>query len=177
VITAAAAVVLYLLIMKVPVFYEIAGVRFEGAFALFGNSGEVDGSTRVRLQMIEAAWEGWLDSPLWGHGFDSFKYYNARSVTGHLYYSHNNFVELLYNQGIIGFVAYYFMYGYILIKALKYKGRSLSKGFALAVVVSLMPFEYFAVTYSATPIQIMIFFAYLKMREVTEGQECDKIGD
>lgn len=175
VITAVAVVALYLLIMKVPMFYDIIGVRFEEFFAVFGiGEQEVDSSTRLRMQMIDAAWNGWLDSPIWGHGFDSFKYYNARSVTGHMYYSHNNFVELLYNQGIIGFVTYYFMYGYVLVKALKRKGRSLSKGFAIAVIVSLLAFEYFGVTYSSISIQIMLFFAYLKIMEATNEQKRDK---
>ena len=176
-IVVVAAIALYWLIMKVPVFYEIIGIRFEEFFALFGmGEQEVDGSTRLRMQMIDAAWDGWLDSPLWGHGFDSFKYYNARSVTGHMYYSHNNFVELLYNQGIIGFVAYYFIYGYILVKALKHKGRSLSKGFAIAVIVSLLAFEYFGITYSVTPAQFMLFFAYYQIMNLSsKGSENERL--
>ena len=66
------------------------------------------------------------------------------------------------------------MYGYILVKALKHKGRSLSKGFAIAVIVSLLAFEYFGITYSVTPAQIMLFFAYLKMEEATNEQKRDK---
>lgn len=157
-IIAAIIIAVYLLIMKVPYFYDMIGYRFDGFFALFDDSADVDGSTQIRMKMIEAAWAKWKESPLWGYGFDSFKYYNKEYVTGHQYYSHNNFTELLYNQGLIGFLGYYSFYAFLIYKALKTKTTSIYKGFALAIVVSLLAFEYFGVTYSITPAQILLFF-------------------
>ena len=101
------ALIVYLLIMNVPVLYESIGNRFDSFFALFGDRDNADGSALNREKMIAAAIDEWIKSPVWGYGFDSFKYYNASNVTGRLYYSHNNYCELLYNQGLVGFVAYY----------------------------------------------------------------------
>lgn len=161
-VTFAAVIAVYLLIMKVSFFYEVIGYRFESFFQLF-NGGVTDGSTEKRMMMIEAAWERWQKSPLWGYGFDSFKYYNATNVTGHQYYSHNNFVELLYNQGLLGFVAYYSFYAYLFYKACRIND-TLSKGFGLGIVVSLLFFEYFGITYSVTPAQFMLFLGFTNLK-------------
>lgn len=118
-IIAIIALCIYFAIMKIPYFYETIGYRFEGAFGLVDSNYTVDSSTEKREEMIVAAFEQWLKSPLWGYGFDSFKYYNASSVTGHTYYSHNNFAELLYNEGVIGFITYYSFYYYLLKMGMK----------------------------------------------------------
>lgn len=153
------AVGMYFIIMKVPFIYESVGHRFEELFALFDGSGKADNSSVLRAQMIEGGLKKWLESPIWGYGFDSFKYYNKASLTGHFYYSHNNLVELLYNQGLIGFVAYYSFYAYLLAEALKIKEKSINKGFAIAAVIMLLISEIGAITYSTTPTQFMLFFA------------------
>lgn len=153
---------LYQLIMNVPFFYDAIGHRFEGFFGLFSETQKADGSSMIRKRMIEAAMKKWPESPFWGHGFDSFKYYNV-SVTGHDYYSHNNFLELLYNQGLIGFVAYYSFYVYLFCKAIKLPKRSLSRGFVMAVLATILAFEIVEVTYSISPVQFMLFFAYYQV--------------
>ncbi len=163
------AVALYYLIMKVPFFYESIGSRFDSFFGAAG--AEEDTSAILRQQMTEAAWDKWPESPIWGHGFDSFKYYNAEHVTGKMFYSHNNFLELLYNQGLIGFIAYYSLYVYLFVKAWKMKGAPLKKGFVLATIVSLLCFEYFGITYSITPAQTMLFFCVLCARGGSESDE------
>lgn len=160
----AVVLLVYQVIMKVPFFYESIGQRFEGAFALFDDSYSMDGSTRVRKKMIEAALERWPESPLWGFGFDSFKYYNRNEVSGHFYYSHNNFTELLYNQGIIGFAGYYGFYVWLLRSTMKKGVSSLNRGFVVGAVLSLLAFEYFGITYSVTPAQFLLFFCYYRLK-------------
>ena len=158
---------LYQIVMKVPAVYETIGYRFEGFFAMFSDQYEFDSSTLKRNLMIERGFEKWLDSPLWGHGFDSFKYFNASSVTGHLYYSHNNYVELLYNQGVVGFVTYYGFYVYMFIMQRRLK-NSLEKGFIIGTLGSVLAFECFGITYSVLPIQIMICIAYMRCNYQSE---------
>ena len=164
IIVAVIFVILYKLIMEVPEIYERIGYRFEGFFGLFNDEYEVDSSTGKRVEMIQAAWKQWKSKPLFGYGFDSFKYYNAREVTGHFYYSHNNYVELLYNQGLVGLVGYYSFYAALFVKAMKEKRNTLVAGFAIATVISLLFFDYWGIAYSVTPIQIMLFLAYKKLQ-------------
>ena len=78
--------------------YDISG-RFSGMFNAI-SSGDGDESTSLRISFIKVGFEGFLNSPIFGHGQDAFAFYNY-------YYSHNNYIEILFNLGIIGFVLYY----------------------------------------------------------------------
>ena len=150
-------VIIWNLIMNVPVFYEIIGSRMESFFAfLSGDISHADGSSKIRSQMIEMGMQKWLSSPIWGYGFDSFKYYN-QAITGHFYYSHNNFVELLYNTGIIGFILYYWYYAKLGFIAWQAKDSvSLNvRAFIVAMVVSMLCYEYGAINYTSTATMIM----------------------
>ena len=48
-----------------------------------------------RLQIWKEAWDGFLDSPIWGHGLSTFLYY-----TGTLF-PHNFVLQLLYDGGLL----------------------------------------------------------------------------
>lgn len=80
--------------------------RFEGLFAVItGNKGNVAGDEN-RVQFIEVGIKHFLKSPILGNGF-----YYSNYLFGT--YTHNNYIELLLNNGIIGFVAYYSIYLYL----------------------------------------------------------------
>ncbi len=53
-------------------------------------AGFEQGSTAERIYFIVNGWQGFLQSPLWGHGYQSFAMKFER-------YSHNNYIEMLYN--------------------------------------------------------------------------------
>lgn len=59
-------------------------------------------SISLRLEMIHYGAVEWLKNPLLGQGIRAFEKYSNFG-----YYSHNNYVEILYNFGIIGFVLFY----------------------------------------------------------------------
>lgn len=66
----------------------------------FEGGGEA--SADDRAMYISVAPALFLDAPLFGHGFDRFK-----DVSGMGVYSHNNFIEILVNQGVFGVLVYY----------------------------------------------------------------------
>ncbi|MCM1141145.1 MAG: O-antigen ligase family protein [Muribaculum sp.] len=139
--------IIFYAIFNIPLLYDLIGKRFEGLFSLLtGNAAQVSGDD-MRRRMITMAYEGWLQSPFFGHGIDSFKAYNL-ATTGHHYYAHNNYLELLYDVGIIGFAIYYWIYFYI-IKNLAKLPESLYKykilGFGL--LLELMIFDFGGVSY------------------------------
>ena len=172
-----AVAVVYYLIMNVPAFYAVIGERMESLFSFFLTGSSISGSSaEQRADMINIGLRKWLESPIWGYGFDSFKYYN-RSMTGHFYYSHNNFVELLYNLGIIGFVIYYWYYWKLFNIVWKEKSNYTSevRAFVIGLVLSMLVFEYGAVNYSATATHIMFFFACTMLKETNcERGEIDE---
>jgi O-antigen ligase len=61
-----------------------------------------DSSYRVRADMIETGLQLWQKSPIFGNGTDSF-----RGLGGFDTYSHNNYVELLCDLGILGVLLFY----------------------------------------------------------------------
>lgn len=149
------------LIMNVPIFYEILGSRFESLLSFMnGDVQSADASTVVRNKMIDGGMREWTATPIFGHGFDSFKVFNAE-LTGYKVYSHNNFVEMLYNGGIVGFILYYGFYAIILIKSLKNTKQMLPEArvFGVATVVSLLFYEVGAVTYISFHCMQFLLFA------------------
>ena len=97
------------LVMNVPELYEAIGWRIEGMLALVTGEGVADGSALLRAQYIQVGLDAFKESPIIGYGIDNYRYINLRE-TGHLTYSHNNFVEMLVGVGGIGFLIYYFYY-------------------------------------------------------------------
>lgn len=95
--------------MNVPLLYESIGWRLEGLLAHVTGQGEVDSSTLLRAQYIKIGLDAFIDSPFIGYGINNYRYINM-SETGHLTYSHNNFIELLVGIGSIGFIVYYSYY-------------------------------------------------------------------
>lgn len=166
-------IAVYYLIMNVPAFYAVIGERMESLFSFIHTGHSISGkSAEIRATMIEIGFNRWLDSPIWGYGFDSFKHYN-RLMTGHFYYSHNNYIELLYDLGIIGFAIYYWFYWNLFYVAWKGKNSYIPeiRAFVIGTVFSMLVFEYGAVNYTVTATQIMLFFActMLKNLDMKEG--------
>ena len=101
-----AILLLFQAIRTLP-FLGTINVRLEQLINTLTGEGPASDSDQLRLSVSQMGLEAFLASPLFGNG------------TGHSYilfgtYSHNNFVELLMNYGLIGFVAYYFPYSVLL---------------------------------------------------------------
>jgi len=79
--------------------------RIENIIHLVGGDNVQDGSIEDRVGMFETGIRLWSQKPLLGWGFDSFRY-----VSGYGTYSHNNYIEILVNTGIIGFIIYHIFY-------------------------------------------------------------------
>lgn len=77
--------------------------RVQGILAVFGwaePTGERSIDTRVTL--LNEAIAGWREAPFMGKGIRAFE-----KVGGYEMYTHNNYLELLYNHGLVGFGTFY----------------------------------------------------------------------
>lgn len=158
---AAIVIIMWQLITKIQVFYDIIGYRMIYLINGFTGKGIVGTSADIRARMRETAIDGWLHSPLWGHGFDSYKFYGEQAV-GKFAYSHCNYTEMLYNGGIISFIAYYLVYFYAF-KTVKESSLSIPqeyRSFCIAMLLSLLVYDYGCVTYASAEIQMMIMLAF-----------------
>lgn len=174
VVIAVIVFILYQLIMNVPAFYGVIGQRMEGLFSLISGNGVVDASAEERSLMAQMGLRRWMGSPLFGYGFDSFKYYN-RAMTGNFYYSHNNYVELLHDLGLIGFVIYYSFYFKLLKTGVAAEQIPVhARAFPVATVLAFLVYEVGAVNYSSTHAMIMMFLAFVVGNDVDKSWQGER---
>jgi O-antigen ligase len=159
-IAAAAIAVFVLAITNIPFLYQLIGERFEGLFDLMsGGESNISGDA-MREKMIEIGLDRWMESPIWGYGVDTFKYYN-KTVTGHFYYAHNNYVEILYDLGIIGFVVYYGFIAYMT-NELRKKWKSAPKycSLGIGIIIMTLVYDFGGISFYTVFTIMMLAFAY-----------------
>ncbi len=128
---AGALIGLVYLLRNVSIFgtiYKRFELLFEGLF------GEKTYKTdRVREYMISTGLSDFIDSPFFGKGAGrSFQLFRT--------YSHNNFVELLMNYGVLGFMLYYVPYFLLLINLAKrsFRGDIYAMYFLVYITMQLV---------------------------------------
>lgn len=91
-------------IFNVPFLYNVVGYRITDMFAALGIGNEVTAaqSTSIRSSLIHMGLKSMWDYPIFGGGMNYFQYINHT-----IYYSHNNYIELLNNFGIVGTLLFY----------------------------------------------------------------------
>ena len=131
-------------VQNMPLVYNRIGSLFSW---LGGTSDfEVDNSIYYRFAYMIDAYNLWLEKPLFGHGLHQFKYVNQSGV------SHNNFFEILVNNGIIGFISYYSLYVYILYSFFKIKlYNKVDSNWMLVVLIMLFIADMTILTYIEKP--------------------------
>lgn len=106
-------------VMKIQPLYETIGIRFYRMFEeLQDSSIRNDGSSVTRIRMIKFGFELFKQRPLFGYGLNSFRVFYGAEY-GFDTYSHNNFIEILVSGGIVGFMLYYSIYIYVIVKLFK----------------------------------------------------------
>ena len=106
-------------LMKLPFFSGISE-RFGYIFEEMSGHSESGSSTNIRKELIRIGKEGFLRSPLFGHGFGC-PHILANNAIQFDAYLHQNYVELLAGGGIIGFTLFYSIYGYLFYNFYKYR--------------------------------------------------------
>lgn len=150
----------YYILFKIPFFYDLVGYRFENTIdsIILGVSSVEDSGDIVRSDMIRYGMQYFLEKPIFGFGQSGFAILFNNDY-GRLVYSHNNYVELLANLGLFGFLFYYVFYFktfFKLIKQKKVQNNPLSDFFiTFLFVVFLLDFGIVSY-YSQNILQIFI---------------------
>lgn len=122
--------------------FSTVNERMEMLFNMFsGENASGGASADVRRDMIEVGLQQFEETPLFGVGL-----YNSVLVDlynlGYAAYLHNDYVELLVNGGIVGFVLYYSVYLALFIKHVKlmkvYNDPELVISFVMLVLFLIM---------------------------------------
>ena len=121
--------------------------RFEGAReTIEGRASE--GSTQQRLYFIKEGIKLWKDRPFLGYGNRSYSYLWGT-------YAHNNYVEILVNTGVFGFVLFYLFYLFTIVSVSKLNNRNLKIHGLFFLFASLALIE-FGRVYNMNAIYIII---------------------
>ncbi|WP_251304566.1 O-antigen ligase family protein [Georgenia satyanarayanai] len=84
-----------------------AGTRLESLLSFVpGGERALSSSDLVRGELIARGWDLFFDRPLMGHGTGEFRFLTGISGRDEIA-SHNNFVELATNNGVLGLLAFY----------------------------------------------------------------------
>lgn len=115
--------------------YQFLGSRIIGMISVLRGTG-VEESTNIRLDMIQEGWALFLQKPLFGWGLGAFTVLSKWNM-----YSHNNYTELLVSVGLIGTIAYYFLYVYLIVKGLQLLKTGKERSYyilAISILVAML---------------------------------------
>lgn len=145
--------ILYWLIMNVDFLYNIIGVRIQNLITLLTEGAANEGSLKSRQKLVEIGIGYIKEKPWTGYGLDCFKLVSGFGSGGMVngievgYYSHNNYVELLFGTGIIGLILYYIPILSVLKKMLRSLKKNVCVSYLIAFFVTKLMVEYAYVSY------------------------------
>ena len=102
------------LCFNVPLFYEMLGQRIETFILSLQGVKTSEGSTSIRISMMSEGLEVFRRHPITGIGIG-----NSGAYSVHHTYFHNNYVEILADTGLIGFIVYYSFWFVMAINAIR----------------------------------------------------------
>ena len=153
------------LLMEIPSLYQNVGWRLEALTSLITGKGKADSSTLLREKYIKIGIESFKESPVVGYGVGTFSEIN-KAKTNHNTYSHNNFIEIAVGVGLIGFISYYWIYVYLIMKYLKlfiHKRTSFFVSVLFILFILYFVTQVGLVTYESLIQWLLILFLYKAM--------------
>ena len=107
----------------VPILHTIIWERIESMVSSIINFNTTDqSSTTLRLNFILTAFTKAWDKPIFGHGWGAFApMYGYSSLYNANLYTHNNYAEILFSFGLLGFFLYYWFPYRMVVKTIKNK--------------------------------------------------------
>lgn len=131
------------------------------------NDAAADVSLRSRSSYIEIGFALFKEHPILGVGIDNARLYTSRNV-----YLHNNFIELLADGGLVGFVLYYWMYFYLLIRYLYVeKGQQTDHVVCFVILLFALVAHYASVSYTYSAEYFILLMCYLQLVQFNKPSE------
>ena len=139
--------VIIFVILSNAYLYNIIGSRtidFLGNIGIYTGEYNYSHSTDMREALIMTALECFSSRPLFGWGFNATARFSPYNV-----YAHNNFVEILANYGIVGFLFYYGMIFSLLFRSIHLPRRNYSRYFVVILILNSLINDVAAVSYTS----------------------------
>jgi len=149
----------YVVLMKIPFIYDIAGSRIESTFHYYSTGTTQESSMLTRNRLIEVGLKYYDKRPATGYGLDNYRIIANNSDL----YAHNNFIEILFSSGMIGFYIYYSKYVFLFVSQLTLKIKKEDQYFItarllLCLFIIFTVFEYWVVSYYERKFMIIHMF-------------------
>ncbi|MBD5097518.1 MAG: O-antigen ligase family protein [Lachnospiraceae bacterium] len=147
-----------ILVLRLPVFSSLTN-RIISGISVVTDNGLNSFSDYERLYMIQFGFNVFLEHPFLGIGLGNVR----EVVTGIISkygYLHNNYIELLACGGIIGFFSYYGIY-FKIFKDIKTDKSDKFKNLVIAILISSLVLDFFAVTYYSKIQWLLFIFIFL----------------
>lgn len=146
---------LYYISMNVEPIYNVLGYRVEDMIRTLRGDETASYSTYLRINMIMTGIEMFTHKPLLGYGIGNYSV-----LSGFNAYAHNNYIEVLFNQGLVGFLSYYSIYIYILISSMRMMLKNNRDYFPLMIITLIIIFEFAMVSYRLMYLHIIMMMCY-----------------
>lgn len=142
--------------------------RIENMLLAIDNSANTDKSTLHRIHLINEGLKHFSNNVFFGLGTTGFAYYEG-------VYSHNNYVEILANFGFFGFIIYYSIYLFTIVKAFSIQSRII-KIYLISTVFIILIMDiglvsYFSKIYFIILISIYYLSEYLPNENIRTNYE------
>lgn len=152
---------IYYIVIKVPLFYEVIGKRIENLFYFISGQGTNEVSINERTYMVKFGVEMFKNKPFIGYGIDNYRFLLGNNY-GLETYAHNNYIELMIGIGIVGVVIYYLTH-IIVLKDLFHKCKQSSNktlyNTFIAIIITYMILSISIVYYDSKYFSILIALA------------------
>lgn len=167
---------------QLPIFNGMYQRMFATIDFITGRRSSVEGS-QIRPDLIKVGINEFINHPLFGIGYNNARY-AARSYLGVELYLHNNYIEILANGGLVGFLLFYSVYASIIVKLRKKRDSNSSIVTIASILMLLLCIEgLFGVTYLSKYCYCILILLIavancnikdLEDRSVSESLECIK---
>lgn len=101
-------------------------------------NGELDSSTQQRVELWKEAWTSFVHSPILGEGFATYRY--SQHAVANLKDTHNWFVKVIVETGIVGLCLYLILLAQMLtlsIGLFRHGGDPLYRGLGLGILLTM----------------------------------------
>lgn len=153
-------------ILSLPAFETIMK-RFEMFINSLTGKGKADNSSIVRENMIKYGFLEFKNHVFLGHGINNSKIVTMKYF-GWSTYLHNNYVELLFDVGVAGTLAYYSMFAYLIKKLYTlFRQKTAYAEILLVLIIIRLVMDYGMVSYSSKETYILVIASavFVKLHE------------
>ena len=157
-------IALFYIVLHNMQLYNIIGYRLELFWSSISGNSIKGTSTLERSNIISFGLKLFAESPIFGHGLNSFSFYYG-NATGFYAYAHNNYIELASSLGIVGFGWFYSMHVFIAKDIVRIRKHISKNAPVIALLFVIMFYDIAMVSYCDTRIILLIIIAFFIARK------------